>query len=80
MGCVCVCVCVSQREVTHETVALPFFHLLQCSGLFWQQNCGFQSLENKAVRSDWEAERGRGGGEGGGGREVLLNSCGENKY
>ncbi len=42
------CVCVSQREVTHETVALLFFHLLQCSGLPWQGSCGYQSLENKA--------------------------------
>lgn len=46
-----ICVCVSQREVTHETVALLFFHLPQCSGLSWQGSCGYQSLENKAVRS-----------------------------
>lgn len=45
------CVCVSQREVTHETVALLFFHLPQCSGLSWQGSCGYQSLGNKAVRS-----------------------------
>lgn len=51
---------VSQREVTHETVALLFFHLLQCSGLSWQGSCGYQSLENKAVRSYWKAERERG--------------------
>ncbi len=51
--------CVSQKEVTHETVALLFFHLLQCSGLSWQGSCGYQSLENKAVRCDQKAERER---------------------
>lgn len=46
----------SRGEVTHETVALLFFHLLQCSALAWQGSCGYQSLENKAVCSYWQAE------------------------
>lgn len=47
----CLCLCVPWGELTHETVALMFFHLLQCSGLAWQGSCGNQSLENKAVQT-----------------------------
>lgn len=56
----CALVCVVQREVTHETVTLLFFHLLQCSGLSWQGGCA-TSLWKIKLYAPAEGRQGEGG-------------------